>query len=544
MPETDFQAQLAALRRNFVDQLPQRLADMQAGLQRWLGDRSAENLAIFHRVAHNLTGAGATYGFPQLSDVARTLEMEIKALQQAGAPVDEPLLQRYVAAVADAIAVVQQQPAPTIPAPTSTPAPLAPTAERLIYLLEGDAELRELLSRQLEHFGYQVRGYSAAEELSQAVRACRPAAIITDITLPQGESAGIEAIAELQRRVIELPPVIFVSSRDDFETRLESVRAGGHAFFLKPVRIEDLIDVVDHLCLRQRDDEPLRVLVIDDSIEQAQRHAVLLEGAGMRTQVATEPTTVMEALTSFGPELILLDMYMPGCSGMELAKVIRQQPAYVGIPIVFLSAEVDRRRQLEAMRLGGDDFLTKSIHDDDLVASVIIRAERYRTLRSLMTRDGLTGLLNHSALMDRLRNEVRRNARHHHPLSFAMIDIDHFKKVNDTYGHAVGDRVIKTLARLLRERLRAVDVIGRYGGEEFAVIMPDTTIDAAARVLDDLRDHFALLDHNSGAGIFHVTFSCGLAALPPVTDAAQLIEIADQRLYAAKHAGRNRTIST
>jgi diguanylate cyclase (GGDEF)-like protein len=250
----------------------------------------------------------------------------------------------------------------------------------------------------------------------------------------------------------------------------------------------------------------------------------------------------LESLLEFTPDLILIDIYMPECNGMELATVIRQLDAFVGIPIVFLSAESDLDKQLFAIGLGADDFLTKPIQPQHLVSSVSSRVGRSLKLRSFMVRDGLTGLLNHSAVKEQLNREVAQAKRRQAPLAFAMVDIDHFKQVNDTYGHPVGDRVIKSLSRLLKQRLREADTVGRYGGEEFAVILSNTDGEMAERVLDDIRKDFSQLRHQADGREFYVTFSCGVADVSDFSDPAKLCNAADKALYKAKHAGRNRVM--
>ncbi|HEU5101705.1 MAG TPA: diguanylate cyclase, partial [Roseiflexaceae bacterium] len=289
-------------------------------------------------------------------------------------------------------------------------------------------------------------------------------------------------------------------------------------------------------------EEPYRILIVEDEPVAATYCAETLRQAGMQVAVVTDPLQVMQPLTEFRPDMILMDMYMPGCDGLDLASVIRQQEEYVSIPIVFLSAEASLDKQLEAMRLGGDDYMIKPIAPAHLISAVTSRVLRSRTLRSFMVRDGLTGLFNHTTTKEHLDIELARTRRNQSALAFAIIDIDRFKLVNDTYGHAIGDRVLKSLARLLRERLRQNDIIGRYGGEEFAVVLSGTDGPTAAAVLDEIRAGLAQIHQQVGGEEFTVTFSCGIASFADYPDASKLADAADKALYAAKRAGRNRVM--
>jgi len=197
---------------------------------------------------------------------------------------------------------------------------------------------------------------------------------------------------------------------------------------------------------------------------------------------------------------------------------------------------------MEAMKIGGDDFLHKPIRDDHLVASVTTRAQRFRHLRSVMERDSLTGLINHGVLEHELERELSRAEREQKQMVFAMVDIDHFKIVNDNYGHPVGDRVIKAMTRILTQRLRKTDIVGRYGGEEFGIILPSTTPEQAIKLLDEIRESVSEISYSSDSGPFHVTYSAGLAVFPVHSDVTQIIRAADKALYKAKEAGRNRVV--
>ncbi|MCW8891348.1 MAG: diguanylate cyclase, partial [Sedimenticola sp.] len=215
---------------------------------------------------------------------------------------------------------------------------------------------------------------------------------------------------------------------------------------------------------------------------------------------------------------------------------------YISVPILFLSVETERQRQLEALQTGADDFLTKPIRPKELVTAVKMRAWRARILRWMMVRDSLTGLFNHAVIMERLSNSCALAKRQAHPLSVGMIDIDHFKRINDTFGHSTGDKVLVSFSRLLRERLRGTDIIGRYGGEEFLVILPDTSVDQAVQVLDEVRIAFASTQFSADGECFSATLSAGIAEFPNVASATGLLDAADKALYQAKEQGRNRIL--
>ena len=419
---------------------------------------------------------------------------------------------------------------PTVP----TPAP-----PHRVYVVENDGAFGEALAAQLGMYGYAVRMFADCGDLLAAVAAAPPAAIIADQLRPDGLHAGaaiVQALAPAQAKAIG---VVFVSARGDLSARIEAVRGGAGAYIQKPLDIGELVATLDRLT-RTTTPAPFRVLVVDDEAFSAEFHAGILETAGMVTRVVTDPLDVMAQLINFDADLLLLDVHMPRVSGSELAAAIRQHPSFASLPIVYLSVEQDIDKQLGAIAVGADDFLVKPVVPDRLISSVSARAQRLRLLRGLVTQDPMTGLLNHGAFRDRLKTELSRATRAGESLVVALIDIDHFKRVNDTYGHPAGDAVIKALARLLKQRLRPGDVAARYGGEEFAVILPHTALASAELILNRLRVGFADLPQWGGTEEFRVTLSCGLAAFPACGGAVELVEAADQALYDAKRAGRNR----
>ncbi|MBF7731189.1 diguanylate cyclase [Pseudomonas sp. N040] len=417
---------------------------------------------------------------------------------------------------------------------------LLPALRKPIYVALQDHQQAARLCLQLQSYGLLTQAFDTINGFRDAMAERHPAAIVLDINFA-GSGCGLQLAEQLHKSTTGKLPLLFFSQQDaDTTTRLSAVRAGGQAFFIGSLEASNLLERIEQLTYIGHY-EPYRVLVIDDSLAQAAFTERMLNSAGIVTRILTKPDQAMTVLADFQPDLIILDMYMPGCSGPELAKVIRHNDRYVSVPIIYLSAEDDLDKQLEAMGEGGDDFLTKPIKQRHLVATVRRRVARARRLHGLMVRDSLSGLYNHTHILQLLEDACLRARRSAQPLSFAMLDIDFFKKVNDTYGHPMGDRVIKSLALFLKQRLRKSDFIGRYGGEEFAVVLPDTDAPTAKKVIEDIRQRFAEILHPAQPQDLFCTFSCGIAELYADDDGKALSRKADQALYSAKQAGRNRT---
>ncbi|MDK9702233.1 MAG: diguanylate cyclase [Sulfuritalea sp.] len=531
------EAALAALRQRFIDELPTRLDGMHQALAA-MGAAAHDGPARLaaRRAAHSLAGAGGTFGFPALGAAARSLELFLDA--EAGTPAELATL--FAALETEATRAVSGPP------PASSAAPAAPAGEkrqrptRSISLVDDDQSFGAHLAVQIGRFGYDVTHYPSLEAFLAALEDTPPPdAVIMDLSFPEGDLAGAEALLAQRLGRLAETPAVMISSRGDFAARLAAVRAGARAFVTKPPDLGVLINTLDGLT-GDEPPQPYRILVVDDDALLAEHYCRLLEADGMETMALGDPTRALEAAADFNPDLLLTDLDMPGCSGIELAAVIRQLEAWVSLPIVFLSAETDLDRRALAMQHGGDDFLSKPVTAQGLIASVRQRAQRHRVLRTHMEHDGLTGLLNHSALKERLVLELARAERLASPLALVMIDLDHFKQVNDSHGHAAGDRVLRALARLLRDRLRRTDIIGRYGGEEFGALLPDTDAATAAQVVEKLRAAFAAIEHGAGEQRFRVTLSAGIAASPPIKDSETLAAAADAALYRSKLDGRNR----
>jgi diguanylate cyclase (GGDEF)-like protein len=308
---------------------------------------------------------------------------------------------------------------------------------------------------------------------------------------------------------------------------------------------------------RIRDAEhPMRVLAAEDNPVFRSMLANMLTKWGYEPVVARDGAEAWEALQQpDGPQLAILDWMMPGLNGVDICRAVRAAGREPYVYILLLTARTDSQDLVEGMEAGADDYLTKPFQAHEL--RVRLRAGRRilelqyqllaarEALREQATHDGLTGLLNRSAILAMLDKEIARAARDGRPLSLLMVDLDCFKQINDTYGHAAGDAVLAEAAHRLLDSVRAYDSVGRYGGEEFVIVLPGCDDKSAVAQAERVRQAFAATPFVAGSLSLGVTCSIGVSsrAHPAEHDAHTLLREADMALYASKHEGRNRVMA-
>ncbi len=384
---------LAAMRNRFATDLGARLEALRH-LHALLLDPDGYDpghLAELHRQAHSLAGTAGTFGLRAIGAAARRLEQALALYLAADQPPPAAALEGIGFHLAELDELLHAAPQPS----AGLDRPQQPS--RRILVVEDDRAQAEAIAVRLALDDYQVEVLTDLEAFRAACAPGRepPAAVIMDIIFPEGDVAGVEAIDELRRRTLGTLPVIFVSVRDDMQTRLAAQRAGATAYLVKPLDMGALITALGRAT--QRGGEvPYRVLLVDDDPVVLAVHADLLEQAGMRPEGVSDPLLALQAALRLRPDCLVIDLYMPGCSGMELAGVLRADPRFLEIPIVFVSSEQDVGRQLHAMDMGGDIFLTKPVEPRQLVNAIRVRSRRTRDLRRL--NDSLRQSLHESVL--------------------------------------------------------------------------------------------------------------------------------------------------
>ncbi|MFU8829141.1 MAG: diguanylate cyclase, partial [Phycisphaerales bacterium] len=295
--------------------------------------------------------------------------------------------------------------------------------------------------------------------------------------------------------------------------------------------------------LASEDSTPV-VLLVDDAPEIHRLLGVKLRNDDLTLLSAFSGEEAIEMAADLEPSLILLDLNMPGIDGLETLKRLKDQSETIEIPVIILSGSTTSSDKVVSFGLGATDYVTKPFDVPELRARIASSLRVTRLMRMLAQRaqiDGLTGLWNRAHLNDKLASEIDQSTRTGDPLSLVMCDLDHFKILNDTYGHPAGDLVLQCFARILKAEMRKYDVACRYGGEEFALIVPGTEAAAAAGLCERIRVGIAearwpRYPEMTVTGSFGIATS-GLAGTSEVSD---WIEAADRALYSAKEAGRNR----
>ncbi|HEY0144191.1 MAG TPA: response regulator [Thermoanaerobaculia bacterium] len=515
-------SELESLRIRFRTSTAARLAEMQALVEALTcdaGDRAS--LDALARHFHGLAGLGTTYGYPSISTLADEGEAIAVPLSRRGGMPEAALIERWrelIAAIGAELARVEGQ-------RDDDPAENEPASTFRVLLVEDDREIAEYLLPILRGQGFICDHVATRADAFEALADRLPDALVCDLVLPDG--TGYDVVEALR----EMPGgdgkgAIVISSHDAFGDRMRAIQVGADAFEGKPLDVEALVRRL-RVFQERKEQTPERILAVEDDPVQAVIIRRILESAGYEIEICSDPARFDDVMTSFGPDLLLMDVRLPGgVSGFDLVRYVRQDERFGTLPIIFVTGEQEQDAIVRGIRSGGDDYLPKPVDPSRLLSSVASRLERARAMRSLTDRDPLTGLLTRSALHARAR-QISDGA-------LLLIDVDHFKEVNDAYGHAAGDRVLATLGALLRRGLRQTDLAARVGGEEFVVVVEHASAEEGIALAGRLLGEFAAIDH----GGFQVTFSAGVARMTGPIDAA--LAAADAAMYEAKRAGRNR----
>ena len=282
-----------------------------------------------------------------------------------------------------------------------------------------------------------------------------------------------------------------------------------------------------------------KALIVEEEPAVKERMKGNLQGAGYMVLEADHGAEALSILNEQVPDIIISDAYLSSMSSVEFCQRVREKPLTAVVPFVLLMDEGDDADgSMMRLKIGADDYILKSASPEEVVVRIQAKVDRFRTLRELVHIDSVTQLYNRYYFDKTLADTLKISERYHHDVSLSILDIDYFKDFNDTFGHQTGDFVIKSVAQFIRERLREVDIVARYGGDEFVVVMPETSKGNATRAMTRIQNELSRTPfHCDGVQEpLQVSISFGIANYP--TDATsdfELIQKADQALYAIKN---------
>jgi len=418
----------------------------------------------------------------------------------------------------------------------------APVSSDEIFLLgpvEGPLHaVAELIRSQ----GLREATLQDVNEIESEMQKTLPAMIVTDIhSIPEIETL-LEHLAHLRKSDGTHIPIIYVSDTDSLEMRIKAIRAGGEAFFAPPYDVERLVRRLKAL-KNQEESSHKRILIVEDDTAQADFSASILTKAGFETSIVTDPMQTLDRLKEFAPDLIIMDIYMPEVDGIELTSVIREYNEYARIPIIFLSGEQDTERQVDALSVGGDDFVTKPIRPKHLIAIVKNRIRRSLLLRERQAVSVGFDLLGKNQFVERLTTLLSTDPMRAKSTSLLLISPDSLEPLQQQLGTQSFDQFMIDLAQLVKSQLGDRDAIGRLDPHTLAIASrrPESSdiLDLSARL------HEAIVAHNFHARDANHSITAGIGIAFAGTqdkDANNLLSRVHTALERAQREARSQTV--
>lgn len=480
-----------------------------------------------HESAATLRSTASRYGFFEISRAAVRIEEGLEVVELRGAG-DSGIWADLNDAMEDAFVAARHPSTSNLSGTT-------------ILVVDDDP----LFLDQVRDFGreHMINVLTARnpDELLRAIRNPAIEAMLVDVDL--GPSVNtFELIGRLRERTsAQGKPLGFIADRGTVPDRVAAAHLGASIFIEKPLDATQFADTVQRLITSEaRDHQPV-VVVVDRDVAFVEELSHMLAEERMQPRVVHSSAELIERIDDIAPDGLVVAISMPGIGGFDLCRMVRAMPRWHDLPILLVGDQMGPDTRIAAFRSGADDVLAKPIVQEELFARLDVRFERLRLLRRQASFDMLTGLLSRRPFLQLVNGRLSEARRAERPLALALIDIDGFKSINDSYGHVTGDRVLAAIGRLLTSRFRMEDVRGRWGGEEFAVALIDEDAQTAGLVLQRTLEEFRSLTFLGERGeSFSVTFSAGIAVFPEDGDTFRaLLAAADARLYEAKARGKN-----
>jgi diguanylate cyclase (GGDEF)-like protein len=412
-----------------------------------------------------------------------------------------------------------------------------------VYHLSDGNPLACEVDQKIEAAGYELTLLDSVPELKEVLAAFAPHLVVVDAPFQDALEAIGEMIKAARSRLSHRLALLTFSTSGELSVRLRAMRAGADAFVELPAQSGDVMTRMGEL-LDAESANPFRVLIVEDDRSQAIFAESILRKAGMTTCAVTDPLAALDQLQEFKPELILMDLYMPNCDGMELTAIIREREEFINTPIVFLSGEHDEEKHFEALNAGGDDFLSKPIRPKHLISAVTNRARRARQLgrraKAANPRDPVTGLYERAYVLDQLNALLAREDPAEHGGGLVYIEIDGAGQIRERVGLIAFDALLNQVGAFVASHIDAKDFATRYGDTNFALLCHAGDEEALKQLAAQLRERTAreVFEHEGKTITVGLSFGiCSFAA--GLGDAGAMLNAAERAMSDARAPGQN-----
>lgn len=423
-----------------------------------------------------------------------------------------------------------------------------------IFIVSEKLELRLILSKEFSQYGYQIFEFATVAQVLPFLKIQKPDIILIHHLYLKAEIHLM--ITEILEETKENCYVIFLidesKSKNDFQTRIDILRIGGNqVIYINEETLKlptnqilneidhyfDLIDTNKNHLLYIKNNEDYNDIYIN-ILKESYYNVDVFSYKEIFELIHQKNFYMLQELYAG----IILNLYYPDFLGIELVRIIRQFHELKHLPVIFITKDSEIHRFIYTIQKGGDAYIVHPTPPEVFITIINSHYYRYKIFKNNLDKDLMTNLYNHHSFLRKLEIKMKIFEKANQSFAYALIDIDKFKSINDKYSHQAGDQVIINLARFLKHNLRDYDIIGRYGGEEFGVILNTQDKLDAFKIMDRIRSNFSIVNHRYESSIFTCTISIGIAMFPEFNTTTSLISAADYGLYQSKEQGRNKVI--
>jgi len=507
---------IAELRLDYLTKLPKKIRLVNDIWQKltyfsWSDDA----FSSLYRLIHGLTGTGKTFGFEALGISAKELEDYLSVLiSQQHQPGDKE--RKHIESLIGKLALVSESLDPTNNATEisfNTVANAPSRMDKVVFVIDDDSHICLYLSTLLNDVGYQVRTFGNPALAIDYIASSCPDVVITDVVFENGIMDGIDAVNDVRAEAGKHIPIIFISARADLAARARVVRAGGNAYFTKPIDFNALVEKIDELSDLK---EECRVLIVDDDPELSKFYAIVLKKEGMQTAIVNQPVEMLKKIADFSPDIILMDLYMPGYNGLELASVIRQDEKFIGLPIVFLSAESRESYYNQAIDLGANAFLTKPVSKEKLVNSIYQQVRQSRRIRDsikkISKRDPSIGLYNRQYFLEQLDIAIASVLPGAPTKALIEIGIDNFEMLRRNFGIEWLDSFNRQVSAIICSQLTKEDIATHFSDSLYMVLADNRSTNEMQGVVKSICE--IINQKRIRIGKQNLSITCSIGAVP------------------------------